>query len=73
MVCHYLCKVPTISADVHVGPVVRTAPNEVSFGTCNAAKDIFAVGKGFHKTMFYSVFPPKVRTTELDSGPVDQS
>ncbi|EXJ57564.1 hypothetical protein A1O7_07912 [Cladophialophora yegresii CBS 114405] len=41
------------------GPVVRTAPNEVSFGTCNAAKDIFAVGKGFHKTMFYSVFPPK--------------
>ncbi|KAL6247947.1 hypothetical protein RBB50_005295 [Rhinocladiella similis] len=41
------------------GPIVRTSPNEVSFGTCNAAKDIFAVGKGFHKTMFYSVFPPK--------------
>jgi hypothetical protein len=41
------------------GPVVRTAPNEVSFASPNAAKDIFAVGKGFHKTMFYSVFPPK--------------
>lgn len=41
------------------GPVVRTAPNEVSFSSPNAAKDIFAVGKGFHKTMFYSVFPPK--------------
>ena len=39
---------------------MRTAPNEVSFGAANAAKDIFAVGKGFHKTMFYSVFPPKV-------------
>ncbi|KPI39733.1 Pisatin demethylase [Cyphellophora attinorum] len=41
------------------GPVVRTAPNEVSFASPNAAKDIFAVGKGFHKTWFYSVFPPK--------------
>lgn len=41
------------------GPVVRTAPNEVSFASTNAAKDLFAVGKGFHKTMFYSVFPPK--------------
>ncbi|EXJ95555.1 hypothetical protein A1O1_00677 [Capronia coronata CBS 617.96] len=41
------------------GPIVRTAPSEVSFGSPNAAKDIFAVGKGFHKTKFYSVFPPK--------------
>ncbi|EXJ89630.1 hypothetical protein A1O3_02697 [Capronia epimyces CBS 606.96] len=41
------------------GPIVRTAPKEVSFASPNAAKDIFAVGKGFHKTMFYSVFPPK--------------
>jgi hypothetical protein len=42
---------------------VRTAPNEVSFSSPNAARDIFAVGKGFHKTMFYSVFPPKVVTS----------
>lgn len=41
------------------GPVVRTSPTEVSFSSPNAAKDIFTVGKGFHKTMFYSVFPPK--------------
>lgn len=40
---------------------MRTAPNEVSFASPNAARDIFAVGKGFHKTKFYSVFPPKVR------------
>ncbi len=48
------------------GPIVRTAPNEVSFGTCDAAKDIFAVGKGFHKTMFYSVFPPKVLINRVE-------
>ncbi|KAL2428954.1 Cytochrome P450 monooxygenase cicH [Exophiala dermatitidis] len=41
------------------GPVVRTAPNEVSFASTRAAKDIFTVGKGIEKTMFYSVFPPK--------------
>jgi hypothetical protein len=37
---------------------VRIAPNEVSFASPNAAKDIFAVGKGFNKTDFYKVFPP---------------
>jgi hypothetical protein len=40
------------------GPIVRIAPNEVSFSSQNAAKDIFTVGKGFHKTDFYAVFPP---------------
>jgi hypothetical protein len=37
--------------------VVRIAPNEVSFASPNAAKDILAVGKGFDKTDFYKVFP----------------
>lgn len=38
--------------------MVRVAPNEVSFASPNAAKDIFTVGKGFNKTDFYKVFPP---------------
>ncbi|KAK5255321.1 hypothetical protein LTS06_000342 [Exophiala xenobiotica] len=37
------------------GPVVRVAPNELSFASPNAARDIFAVGKGFTKTEFYKV------------------
>ncbi|WPG97278.1 Hypothetical protein R9X50_00005200 [Acrodontium crateriforme] len=40
------------------GPIVRIAPNELSFSSPNAAKDILAAGKGFHKTDFYAVFPP---------------
>ena len=40
------------------GPVVRIAPNELSFSSPAAAKDIFTVGKGFRKTDFYGVFPP---------------
>jgi hypothetical protein len=39
--------------------VVRIAPNEVSFASPNAAKDILAAGKGFNKTDFYKVFPTK--------------
>jgi hypothetical protein len=41
------------------GPVVRIAPNELSFASPRAAHDIFAVGKGFHKTDFFSGFPPQ--------------
>ena len=46
--------------DLHkrYGPVVRTAPNEISFASPSAALTIFQVGKGFHKTDFYGVFPP---------------
>ena len=40
------------------GPVVRIAPDEVSFASPAAAQTIFQVGKGFHKTDFYGVFPP---------------
>ncbi|KAK4948697.1 hypothetical protein LTR10_012701 [Elasticomyces elasticus] len=40
------------------GPIVRTGPNELSFASPEAAKDIFAVGKGIQKTDFYWVFPP---------------
>ena len=42
----------------NTGPVVRTGPNELSFSSPHAAKDIFAVGKGVSKTDFYWVFPP---------------
>lgn len=37
---------------------MRTAPNEVAFASPSAALTIFQVGKGFHKTPFYGVFPP---------------
>ncbi|EXJ78777.1 hypothetical protein A1O1_09179 [Capronia coronata CBS 617.96] len=40
------------------GPVVRVAPNEVSFSSPDAAIELFKTGKGFHKTDFYGVFPP---------------
>ncbi|ETI21441.1 hypothetical protein G647_07788 [Cladophialophora carrionii CBS 160.54] len=40
------------------GPVVRIAPNEVSFSNPEAAIELFKTGKGFHKTDFYGVFPP---------------
>jgi cytochrome P450 len=40
------------------GPVVRIAPNELSFSSPEAALAVFQVGKGFHKTDFYGVFPP---------------
>ncbi|OQO12642.1 hypothetical protein B0A48_02104 [Cryoendolithus antarcticus] len=41
------------------GPFVRIAPNEVSLSSPHAARDVLAAGKGFHKTDFYGVFPPK--------------
>ncbi|KFZ09072.1 hypothetical protein V502_08962 [Pseudogymnoascus sp. VKM F-4520 (FW-2644)] len=40
------------------GPIVRIAPNELSFSSPKIARDILAAGKGFSKTDFYSVFPP---------------
>jgi len=46
--------------DLHrkYGPVVRIAPNELSFASPQAARDILTAGRGFHKTDFYGVFPP---------------
>ncbi|KAJ9623832.1 hypothetical protein H2204_011018 [Knufia peltigerae] len=46
--------------DVHrkYGPIVRTGPNELSFASADAARDIFTVGRGVQKTGFYWVFPP---------------
>ncbi|EPQ55074.1 cytochrome P450 [Gloeophyllum trabeum ATCC 11539] len=39
------------------GPVVRIAPDEVSFATGEAAKQIYSVGgSGFEKTEFYDLF-----------------
>ena len=39
------------------GPVVRLAPNEVSFSTANALKEIYmSGGSGYDKTEFYSLF-----------------
>lgn len=40
------------------GPIVRIAPNEVSLSSPEAAREMLAAGKGFHKTDFYAVFPP---------------
>ena len=40
------------------GAIVRIAPNELSFASPNAAREVLAAGKGFHKTDFYGVFPP---------------
>ncbi|KAI0017179.1 cytochrome P450 [Xylariomycetidae sp. FL0641] len=40
------------------GPVVRIAPNELSFASPQAARGVLAAGKRFYKTDFYSVFPP---------------
>jgi hypothetical protein len=35
------------------GPVVRIAPEELSFASPQAGRDILTAGKGFHKTDFY--------------------
>lgn len=40
------------------GPIVRIQPNQLSFASPEAARQILAAGKGFHKTDFYWVFPP---------------
>ncbi|KAK5078534.1 hypothetical protein LTR64_003053 [Lithohypha guttulata] len=40
------------------GPVVRIQPNQLSFASPEAARQILSPGKGFHKTLFYWVFPP---------------
>ncbi|GAD93871.1 hypothetical protein NCU06526 [Paecilomyces variotii No. 5] len=40
------------------GPVVRNAPNELSFGAPDAARQILSVGQGFRKAKFYEPFPP---------------
>ncbi|KAK4942498.1 hypothetical protein LTR10_017794 [Elasticomyces elasticus] len=46
------------------GPVVRLAPNEVSFSTADALKEIYmSGGSGYDKTEFYSLFTQfKTRT-----------
>jgi hypothetical protein len=43
---------------IPAGPIVRSGPNELSFASTAAAKDIFTSGKGYHKSDFYWVFPP---------------
>jgi hypothetical protein len=40
------------------GSIARIAPNELSFSSPYAAREVLAAGKGFHKTDFYGVFPP---------------
>ncbi|OCL07759.1 cytochrome P450 oxidoreductase [Glonium stellatum] len=51
---HYAC----IEMHKKYGPVVRIAPDEVSFSSAAAAKEIYSTGKGFHKTDYYALFPP---------------
>ncbi|KAI1078693.1 cytochrome P450 [Whalleya microplaca] len=40
------------------GPIVRIAPNEVSFSSPQIARTVLSAGKRFYKTDFYGVFPP---------------
>lgn len=40
------------------GPVVRTAPDELSIASPEAARTLLSAGKRFYKTPFYGVFPP---------------
>jgi hypothetical protein len=40
------------------GPIVRIGPNELSFSSPEAGRELLSAGKGFHKTKFYGVFPP---------------
>lgn len=40
------------------GPLVRTAPDELSVASPALAREVLRAGKGFRKTDFYAVFPP---------------
>lgn len=40
------------------GPIVRIAPDELSFSSPAVARNVLSAGKRFYKTDFYSVFPP---------------
>ena len=40
------------------GPVVRIAPDKVTFSSAAAAKEIYSTGKGFHKTDYSALFQP---------------
>lgn len=40
------------------GPIVRIAPNELSFSSPLVARHVLSAGKRFYKTDFYNVFPP---------------
>lgn len=44
--------------DREPGPIVRIAPNELSFSSPYAAREVLAAGKKFYKTDFYRIFPP---------------
>jgi len=39
------------------GPIVRFAPNGVSFNSATSIKDIYGHGKNFRKSDFYLAFP----------------
>lgn len=41
---------------VQYGPVVRTGPNEVSFNSLSALRQIYGAGSGFERTSFYNMF-----------------
>lgn len=52
----------------HYGPVVRIAPNEVSFTSYEAVKEIYCSGgSGYDKTEFYDLF--KVYGRRCEKGP----
>ncbi|KAH6669856.1 cytochrome P450 [Halenospora varia] len=48
-----------IAAYEKYGPVIRVAPNELSFSSRITAREILSAGKRFQETDFYTVFTPK--------------
>ncbi|KAJ5106319.1 Cytochrome P450 [Penicillium angulare] len=55
------------------GPVVRLGPNEVSFTSLDAIKEIYASGgSGYDKTEFYSLFKQFKITTMFSTLPRDE-
>jgi hypothetical protein len=52
------------------GSAVRVAPNEVSFSSLTALKQIYGAGSGFDRTTFYRLFDVYGRPNLFSFGPV---
>jgi Cytochrome P450 len=51
------------------GPVVRIGPNEVSFNSLTALRNIYGAGSGFERTKFYHMFDAYGRRNLFTFGP----
>ncbi|KXX75932.1 Averantin hydroxylase, partial [Madurella mycetomatis] len=77
MVC-LACEFRTPRSNTQAGPVVRTAPNELSFTTTSSWRDIYAFRKGhqvFIKTPAYDAgaFTAQVRSIVNERDPVEHA